>query len=939
MATHHKAYLAFPCEKRYFFPGRSVPLGKHLPPSPKALRLFFPLIVVLVLCSPVLSGQPIVVRPSLEPVTPRWEVLRKERLKRPTVAIVLSGGGARGMAQIGVLKVLEQHGIPVDFIAATSLGAVVGGLYASGYTVAELESVAIFTDWDEVLSLTGDTRRTEMVVEDKLASDRSFLSLRFEGLEPVLPVAVSSGQRLTNFLNTLTLQSVYHPERSFDDLKITFRAVSTDLISGQRIVIRDGSLAEALRASSTVPLLFNPVEKDSLRLIDGGLVSNIPVDVARDEGYDIVIAVNTTSGMRREEELKAPWQTADQIMGIMMQLANSQQLARADIVVTPDLGRHLSSDFSGLNDMMFEGERATLEMIGQIQALYDSAVNAKSTDVDQPFPTTVIERTGAWPDDSLWQDIWQSASSGTHSMADVRQHVEKIFSTGMVADVYAEVDTTQYTARVKYHIYPTPDLKSVHFSGNSLLTEEALAGQFSGMLGKPVMEAKVISALENILRLYRNEGYSLARVEDARLDRETGNLEGVINEGIIESISIQGAERTREYVIRREFPLQEGDVFEIEKVRRGVANINGTNLFEYVYLEITYPTKLPVLTIRLKERPSQRLSLGLRSDNERNLQGLLDLRDDNLGGSGASLGITISGGSRNQEYVLEHLMHRLFDTYLTFNAFLFYRVFDSYLYADAPMTEPGRWERANTGEYRDIHYGGKVSFGAQLQKIGNTTVEFSLQEAKIKSKESAEFLAHRYRLARVRFGTVVDSKDSYPFPTSGIGVDLSYEFAFERFGSEVSYNALHVVYESYTTWRGEHTFRPKLTVGFADKTMPFGEQFRLGGRESMLGTREDDRRGRQLLLLNFEYRWKTPVKILFDTYLRVRYDLGTISEIPEQIKLSAFRHGIGAEIALDTPVGPGIVGLGKSFFFLNASNDHPIQQGPVLFYFMIGYQL
>jgi NTE family protein len=118
--------------------------------------------------------------------------------------------------------------------------------------------------------------------------------------------------------------------------------------------------------------------------------------------------------------------------------------------------------------------------------------------------------------------------------------------------------------------------------------------------------------------------------------------------------------------------------------------------------------------------------------------------------------------------------------------------------------------------------------------------------------------------------------------------------------------------------------------------MPFGEQFRFGGLGMMFGTREDDQRGRQLLLLNMEYRWMLPFQILFDTYLSLRYDLGTISEVPEQIKLSAFQHGVGAALSFDTPIGPGSIGAGKSFFF---SENQPVQQGPVLFYFMIGYKL
>jgi len=258
--------------------------------------------------------------------------------RRPRVGLVLSGGGARGAAQIGVLKVLERHKIPIDFIAATSMGAIVGGLYASGYTTAEIESLALTTNWDELLSFSDEAKRTDLAIDQKLAADWSFLVVRFEGLQPVIPHAVSSGQRLTNFLSEQTLQALYHPDPTFDDLKIPFRAVTTDLVSGKRIVLDRGSLAQALRASATVLLLFNPIEQDSMRLVDGGLVSNIPVDVARDAGCDIVLAVNSTSGLRTADEMTAPWQTADQIMGIMMQLSNQEQLKLADITITPEIG-------------------------------------------------------------------------------------------------------------------------------------------------------------------------------------------------------------------------------------------------------------------------------------------------------------------------------------------------------------------------------------------------------------------------------------------------------------------------------------------------------------------------------------------------------------------------------------------------------------------------
>ncbi|MBI3005178.1 MAG: patatin-like phospholipase family protein [Ignavibacteriales bacterium] len=176
-------------------------------------------------------------------------IVNSYEVKRPKIAVVLSGGGARGVAAVGVFRSFEKNNIPIDFIVGTSIGSVIGGLYAAGYSTSQLKSLVDSTNWDEVLSFTEDSRRSEMFLDQKIVRERSVLVLRFNGFEPIIPSAFSTGQRLTNYLNILTLQGLYHPEPSFDQLKIAYRAVTTDLISGKRIVIEDGDLTEAMRAS------------------------------------------------------------------------------------------------------------------------------------------------------------------------------------------------------------------------------------------------------------------------------------------------------------------------------------------------------------------------------------------------------------------------------------------------------------------------------------------------------------------------------------------------------------------------------------------------------------------------------------------------------------------------------------------------------------------
>ena len=255
-----------------------------------------------------------------------------------------------------------------------------------------------------MLSLSEEIKRTDLFIDQKLVDDRSFIAVRFEGLAPVLPSAFASGQRLTDFLSDKMLQALYHPFPDFDHLKIPFRAVATDLVSGRRVVMRDGSLAEALRASATVPLLFTPIERDGMRLVDGGLVANVPVDVARSADCDIVIAVNTTSGLRTADEMKAPWQTADQIMGIMMERVNERDLGSADYVVTPDIGRHSGSSFHGLDSLIRLGDATAERCMPEILRLLKTRTERLMPPADtlaMPAPVKWEFETSTIPDTIL----------------------------------------------------------------------------------------------------------------------------------------------------------------------------------------------------------------------------------------------------------------------------------------------------------------------------------------------------------------------------------------------------------------------------------------------------------------------------------------------------------------------------------------------------------
>src|SRR5947209_14982131 len=229
--------------------------------------------------------------------------------KKPRLALVLSGGGARGFAHIGALEILDSAKIPIDLIVGTSMGAIIGGLYSAGYSPQDLEQMAVKTNWADVFNVADDSHRPERTFARK-DEPASLLSLRFNGFfKPVLPKAISSGQRLTMMLNSLVISAPFGIEDDFiHNFRVPFAALATDIVSGQQRIITHGDLTSALRASSTVPLRFYPLAEDSALLVDGGLLSNIPVDIAKDSaGANIVIASNTTAELRYHDEIATPF--------------------------------------------------------------------------------------------------------------------------------------------------------------------------------------------------------------------------------------------------------------------------------------------------------------------------------------------------------------------------------------------------------------------------------------------------------------------------------------------------------------------------------------------------------------------------------------------------------------------------------------------------------
>ncbi|WP_448682298.1 patatin-like phospholipase family protein [Pseudomonas nicosulfuronedens] len=280
---------------------------------------------------------------------------------QPKIGLVLSGGAARGLAHIGVLKALDEQGIHVDAIAGTSMGAVIGGLYAAGYTPRELEQLALGLDWKQALS---DSPPRVDVPFRRKQDDRDFLvkqklSFRDDGTLG-LPLGAIQGQNLSMLLESLLVHT--SDTRDFDQLAIPFRAVATDISTGEKVVFSKGHLPQAIRASMSIPAVFAPVDVNGKLLVDGGMVDNIPVDVARQMGVDVVIVVDIGNPLLDRKQLTTVVDMLNQSVTLMTRKNSEAQLATlksSDVLVQPPLSGFSSTDFGRVPQLIDAGYRAT----------------------------------------------------------------------------------------------------------------------------------------------------------------------------------------------------------------------------------------------------------------------------------------------------------------------------------------------------------------------------------------------------------------------------------------------------------------------------------------------------------------------------------------------------------------------------------------------------
>lgn len=302
-------------------------------------------------------------------LSPAWAAApAKPAVVKPGIGLVLGGGGARGAAHIGVLKVLERERIPVAYITGSSMGAVIGGLYAAGYSAAEIEGIITAIDYEDFFD--DDPKRAEQPMRRK-EDDLRFLigyQLGYRDGKIQLPAGVIQGQKMLILLRRLLLST--WQVNDFDQLQIPFRCVSTDIVKGEAVVFGKGDLALAIRSSLSVPGAFSPIKLDGRLLVDGGIVNNLPIDVARDMGRAPLIAVDVSEQLAPESELKSPLSVTLQMLSVLVRERTKlilRELSPRDVLIVPELGDFSVAAFERTKDAVPAGELAAQKVVARLR--------------------------------------------------------------------------------------------------------------------------------------------------------------------------------------------------------------------------------------------------------------------------------------------------------------------------------------------------------------------------------------------------------------------------------------------------------------------------------------------------------------------------------------------------------------------------------------------
>ena len=369
---------------------------------------------------------------------------------RPKIALVLSGGGAKGAAHIGVLRVLEKYQVPIDIIVGTSVGSIVGGMYSVGYSPDEIEKTVLNLKFNSLLTNSKD--RNLKNIEEKIENDKYPFTMSIDkNLKLSFPMGILNGENI--YLQLKDIFSRAENVKNFNELPIEYRAITTDLQTGKEVILADGDLAIATFKSMAIPSFLEPVKDNNKFYVDGGVVNNFPIDVALSLGADIIIAVDITAETSKINEKSNLITILDKLSTYNGNRKTETHKRLADLLIVPDVKNHDTIDFGNLNELVVEGEKAA-EKYGYILANLSSPKDFKKIKdkalKEEPIQINKIKLEG---NNILTlkkvNELKPSIKNRKFTKADLNDWTKKIYSVSYIERVFYEVNDDTVIFKVK----------------------------------------------------------------------------------------------------------------------------------------------------------------------------------------------------------------------------------------------------------------------------------------------------------------------------------------------------------------------------------------------------------------------------------------------------------------------------------------------------------
>ena len=695
------------------------------------------------------------------------------------------------------------------------------------------------------------------------------------------------------------------------DYQIPLQILTTDLHTGEGVVFRSGDLTPGLRGSISMPLLFDPFVYDTLQLIDGGITSNIPVEIARLSPDNIVLAVDATSPLSQPTPPIKPWQIVEQVTTILEREADANSLNSADLVIKPDITGELETATDEFSSAIEAGRKAMEKalpelkhLLGRSQPENDTAFLSFNSVEYSPDASREFPVPGNWFD------------AGGAETGRIRSFLREVYNNGTVRKARAFFDSSRATLTLE--IITTHRLDETRFPGGQLLPESMLVKSFEPLYGKPLNMDSIETALEVVLRLHRKAGFSHATVPQCGIDFDTssGILSINIDPGILGCIRFYGIKRVPEYWLTKEIPLKYGQPITRKGILKGAANLYATGLFRSVQPVLVKETDSDsrwTLEVHVSEHPALPVRLGLSyqgehfsNQAERMTRGFIELIYPSTFNYAARTVLFASFGWRDSEYRISNLADKLFGYPVMYDLSL------SYHFRRRIMFDERHDE---TGIYRETSWGVRFLVGGHAPTWGLISFSGRMQRHENNYPERKE----NYNLTAIGTRLTIDTHDRAPFPNNGVQLEVDYETAGSYSGSERVFNRLWGSFSGYATPIRRHTLNFRISGRTADRTTPFDERFRLGGINSFPGLHLDEIVGAMQIQTGIGYRFDLISRIVADSYIGLRYDVAGSWDDPEaQITRHDWMQSAAIYFALDTLLGPIIFQWG-----------HLIDRGPL----------